>query len=212
VITGPVCVKVLQQLTAKRSGGVEGRIGLREKVVLAVIALLLLTGGIWRSGQFSAKSSDIIMAGYHEQAGPENGEPELITVHLVGAVNKPGIYHLPVGSRVYELIDLCGGFSEEADRELLNQARPLLDGEQIYIYTIGEAPASLSGNASAKININQASASELTALPGIGEVRAAQIVAYREKHGFFKDIREIMDVGGIGEKTFENISELITVY
>ena len=190
----------------------EGKVGLREKAVLGVLALLLVTGGVWRSGYFSTKGPEIIQAGYLEQAGSENSKPELITIHLVGAVNNPGIYQLPVGSRVYELLDLCGGFVEGADTETMNQARPLLDGEQIHILKIGEAPAPSGTGASTKININQATASDLTALPGIGDVRAGQIVAHRDKHGLFKDIREIMDVSGIGDKTFENIADFITIY
>jgi competence protein ComEA len=190
----------------------EGKIGLRDKIILGILILLLITGGLWRSGQLGTKGPDVIQAGYIEQNSPDNNEPELITIHLVGEVNNPGIYQLPQGSRVYQLIELCGGFSEEADREALNQARPLLDGEQVCIQKNGEAPAPSATGAAKKININQATASDLTALPGIGDVRAGQIVAHREKHGLFKDIREIMDVSGIGDKTFENIADYITIY
>ena len=190
----------------------EGKIGLRDKIILGILILLLITGGLWRSGQLGVKGPEVIQAGYIEQNSPDNNEPELITIHLVGEVNNPGIYQLPQGSRVYQLIELCGGFSEEADREALNQARPLLDGEQVCIQKIGEAPAPSATGAAKKININQASVSELTALPGIGEVRAAQIIAHREKHGLFKDIREIMDVSGIGDKTYANIADMISIY
>ena len=190
----------------------EGKVGLRDKIILGIIALLLVTGGIWRSGQFGTKGTELIQAGYIEDLSSDDDEPVLITIHVVGAVINPGIYQLPVGSRVYELISLCGGFSDEADQDTLNQARPLLDGEQILIQKIGEAPQRSLTNEPSKININQAAASDLTVLPGIGEIRAGQIIAHRDKHGFFKDIREIMDVSGIGEKTFENIMDLITIY
>lgn len=188
------------------------KIGLREKAVLGILALLLVTGGVWRAVQVSAPVPELIQAGHAEEQAPDNPEPELITVHLVGAVRSPGVYHLPAGARVYQLLELGGGFREEADREAINLARPLYDGEQIYVSSIGESPALPTGGSSMKININKASAAELTALPGIGEVRANQIVAHREKHGFFTDITEIMDVSGIGEATFNNIAELITVY
>jgi competence protein ComEA len=191
---------------------VEGKVSLREKIILGILVLLLLTGGIWRAAQFKPAPPEVVRESFSEEETVKN-EPELITVHLVGAVNYPGVYHLPAGSRVYELLDLCGGFAPEADRESLNQARPLLDGEQIHIKQAGEAPASSSeSSSSAKININQASASELTALPGIGEVRAGQIVDHREKNGYFKDPRELMDVSGIGDKTFDSIKDLVTVY
>ncbi len=190
---------------------------LREKIVIGFLVLLLLGGGVWRAVQTSAPDGEVILAGQEQQHFTDNDdldvEPEMITVHLVGAVNDPGVYQLPVGSRVFELLEIGGGFSEDADREALNQARPLLDGEQIYIHRTGEAqrPASISGG-SDKININRASASDLTALPGIGDVRANQIVAHRETHGYFTDLEQIMDVSGIGQSTFDNIAGQITIY
>lgn len=191
--------------------------GINEKVIIGLLVLLLISGGIWRGAQQNLKGSAITEAGggdVAEYAEPEP-EPELITVHLVGAVLNPGVYHLHKGARVYELLELAGGFSNEAEKETLNQARPLIDGEQIYIFRAGEAPGQemvFSGSVSKKVNINMAGAAELATLPGIGEVRANQIIAYREKHGYFTHIRELMDVSGIGEKTFENLEELITIY
>lgn len=195
----------------------EGRVSLREKIILGILVLLLISGGVWRAVQFSAPEPEIIQIGQGgsslEEEISEVSEPEMITVHLVGAVNKPGVYQLPVGSRVYELLEISGGFNNEADQETVNQARPLLDGEQIYINSIGEAaaPASAVGAAN-KININQASVQELTSLPGIGDVRANQIISYREEHGYFTSLDQIMDVSGIGESTFENIADQITIY
>jgi len=189
--------------------------GINEKIVIGLLILLLVSGGIWRGFQQNPEDPGLVRAGFEEPQEVTQAEPDLITVHLVGAVNNPGIYHLPDGSRVYELLDAAGGLNAEADQETINQARPLLDGEQIYIYEAGvasELNELAAGYASGKININTASAAELTALPGIGDVRAGQIVAHREKHGLFSDIRELMDVNGIGEKTFENFEALITVY
>lgn len=187
------------------------KISLREKVVFGVLVVLLITGGIWRADHLNKSSSQLMAVGEYEYEDLQQ-EPDLITVHLVGAVNNPDVYTLPAGSRVYELLQLCGGFSSEADHEAVNLARPLMDGEQIYVQKIGEAPTRAAAESAGKININQAGVKELTALPGIGEVRANQIIAHRENNGFFKDVREIMDVSGIGEKTFENIADLITVY
>lgn len=187
---------------------------LNEKVVIGLLVLLLLGGGVWRGFESKAGGPELVQADL-ETTGPEvEPEPELITVHLAGAVVNPGVYHLPTGSRVYELLDLAGGFSDEADRDYLNQARPLMDGEQIFVLKHEEnaTVSSSAAGSSAKININSASAAELTVLPGIGEVRASQIIAHRDKHGLFTDIKELMDVSGIGEKTFENIAELITIY
>ncbi len=195
----------------------EGRVSPKEIIILGVVVLLLAGGGIWRAVQVSSPGTEIIQAGSYggseAEAKSENTEPEMLTVHLVGAVKNPGIYMLPAGSRVYELLEQGGGFSSEADRETLNQARPLMDGEQIYIHRLGETPGpGESSGGGGKININRATASELTALPGIGEVRANQIVAHREEHGHFTDPAQIMDVSGIGDSTFNNIADKITIY
>ncbi len=190
---------------------------LREKIVIGFLVLLLVGGGVWRAVQTSDPGGEVALAGQQQQSLSADHdlveEPEMITVHLVGAVNNPGVYQLPVGSRVFELLEIGGGFSEDADQEVLNQARPLLDGEQIHIHRTGETerPPSLS-DGGGKLNINRASASDLTALPGIGEVRANQVVAHREAHGFFTDLEQIMDVSGIGQTTFNNIADQITIY
>jgi len=187
---------------------------LNEKVVIGLLVLLLIGGGVWRAHDHKAGQPELVQGSLGPNVPEAEPQPALITVHLAGAVVNPGVYHLPAGSRVYELLDLGGGFSDEADRDYINQARPLMDGEQVYVLKSGEN-TTVSGSAagvSAKININSAGAAELTALPGIGEVRANQIVAHREKHGLFTDIKELMDVSGIGEKTFENIADLISIY
>ncbi len=192
---------------------VHGIVGLREKIVVGVIVLLLITGAAWRAISPPVSRSGLVQISQAElQQSPEEKSPELITVHIVGAVSSPGVYQLPAGSRVYQLLELCGGFSAEADQETLNQARPLMDGEQIQIKQAGELPQANGSVSPSKININRATADELTALPGIGAVRAGQIVDHRDKHGQFTDIREIMDVSGIGETTFNNIADLITIY
>ncbi len=192
--------------------------GLQEKLILGLLALLLIGGGFWRAVQHKDPGFGALQAGFTQQAEDqtetENTAPELVTVHLVGAVANPGVYHLPVGSRVYELLEISGGLTEDADYESLNQARPLFDGEQVIVRSSNEAGESASSSFSqeVKININRATAAELMTLPGIGEVRAKQIVEYRDKNGYFTDPRELMDVGGIGEKTYSNLSELITIY
>ncbi|HSW35459.1 MAG TPA: helix-hairpin-helix domain-containing protein [Candidatus Limnocylindrales bacterium] len=191
-----------------------GGVGRREKITLGILVLLLLAGGVWRASEVIRPQAGMIQTDQDESLAPEETAPQLITVHLIGAVQNPGIYHLPIGSRVYQLLDQAGGFTAEADQEAINLARPLFDGEQINIYKTGEsmgtAPGPISGPA--KININKATAAELTALPGIGETRAARIVDHRTKHGFFTDTRDIMDVSGIGEGIFNGIAELITIY
>lgn len=142
-----------------------------------------------------------------------------VCVYICGAVVHAGVYELPEGSRVYQVIEAAGGLSEDADTLLINQARIVEDGEQIRIYTNEEGlDADLqihdqnSGKTEAgKININKADKEELMTLPGIGEAKAESILEYRDAQGGFQTIEEIMNIAGIKEAVFSKIKEKITV-
>ena len=165
-----------------------------------------------------------------EYPAESQGEPQIIYVDICGAVKKPGVYELPRGSRVFQAIEKAGGFLEEAQQNLINQAEYITDGQQIRIYTKEEAEkmresgtrdvtdqnflsqdASKEQNADGKININQADKAMLMTLSGIGETRAQAIIAYRQKHGSFSTIEELMQVEGIKEKIYEKLKDKITV-
>jgi competence protein ComEA len=150
-------------------------------------------------------------------AGPRRGQvvellppPESapVTVHVSGGVVQPGVYELPRGSRVQDALDAAGGPVDEADLDRINLARVLQDGQQIYVPLIGEDSVE---STRFPININVATAEQLSLLPGIGEVTAQAIVDYREAQGPFDRIEDIQDVAGIGPSTFETIKELISV-
>ena len=197
-----------------------GDFSIREKILLVVMLLLLLGGVLWKAApallqtlnsRGSAEQGDLLPLRELSFEAEAEAEPEMIIIHLVGAVFKPGIYHLPAGSRVYELLETAGGALEDADTASVNLARPLFDGEQVTIYRVGEEPAD-QASPGGKVNINKATVEELQTLPSIGEVRARRIIEHREKHGYFTHITEIMDVSGIGQGIFKQIEELITVY
>lgn len=147
----------------------------------------------------------------------------MIYVYVCGAVEEPGVYEVPEGSRVYEVLELAGGCIPEAASESINQARVLCDGEQLKIYTQEELTLGMASDnqmvegatmgqaMDGKININVASADELTTLKGIGMSRALAIIAYREEQGGFKSTEEIMNISGIGEHTYDKIKEQISV-
>lgn len=151
--------------------------------------------------------------------------PAPLLVDVAGAVQRPGVYQLPAGSRVQQAIDVAGGVTAEAELRLVNLARPLHDGEKLYVPAKGEeAPPSSTGSTAQTgtapangtatafpININTASAQELEALPGIGPVTAQAIVAYRQANGPFSSVKQIVEVKGIGEGTLAKIRDLITV-
>ncbi|MBI5305568.1 MAG: helix-hairpin-helix domain-containing protein [Chloroflexi bacterium] len=147
--------------------------------------------------------------------------PASITVDVRGAVNKPGVYTLALGSRVQEALTLAGDATNAADLRPLNLARKLNDGEQLYIPVLGEAPptsapASAKGTPTiakspgGKINLNTATLPELDTLPGIGPAIAQRILDYRQQNGAFAKIEDIKKVRGIGDAMFDQIKDLIT--
>lgn len=133
-----------------------------------------------------------------------------IYVYVCGAVNCEGVYELPVGSRVYEAIEMAGGFREDAAGSEVNQAEVLEDATRLYIPTVSEAAESQSVS-DGKININKATKEELMTLPGVGSSRADSIIQYREEVSAFKSIEDIMLVSGIKEGLFEKIKDFIKI-
>jgi len=185
-------------------------------VVVLVSAVMLGTGMIMGKNLAETKvvpSEQVVIE--------DSGEPIYITSYVVGAVNKPDVYELPINSIVKDAIEKAGGPTEDADLVAINLARKVQDGEEIIVPAKqvflsdsndpGNSVSTASANSSGKININTASAKELEALPGIGEVKSNAIVQYRKDYGLFRDIRDIINVSGIGEKTFENIKDLIVI-
>lgn len=144
-------------------------------------------------------------------------------VHVCGAVERPGVYELPQGSRIYQAIECAGGLSNEADPDYLNQADFVSDGEKVYVPTreeVAEMDSPLqnvvtqSGETSATsglVNLNTASEDQLCTLPGIGSSKARSIIAYREEHGSFDRIESVMNVAGIKDGLFQKIKAYITV-
>ncbi len=150
--------------------------------------------------------------------------PSPILVHVDGAVKNPGVYQLSRTSRVADAIQVAGGLCEKSDTAHINLAAPLTDGSKIYIPEKGEAltpdqigagyestPITDVPSLSNPININKASLDELMQLPGIGSTKAKEIIRYREEHGPFLAKEEIKNVSGIGETTYNQLKDLITV-
>ena len=136
------------------------------------------------------------------QAGP-------IQAYITGAVVSPGVYTLQPESRVNDLVQAAGGALPEADMTSVNLAKRVSDEDQVYVSSVDEAPPASSR--SNLLDINQASAEQLMALPGIGEVRSRAIVNYRIEIGRFQRIDQLLDVPGIGSATFEGIRDLVAL-
>jgi competence protein ComEA len=136
--------------------------------------------------------------------------PAALEVHVAGAVLNPGVYTLPPGSRVHAALEAAGGPAGDANLEALNLAEFLADGEQLRVPTRVEA-ATQASTAANLLDLNTAAQAELEALPGIGPIMAERIITYRQEHGPFVYLEDIMAVEGIGEGIFAEIKSLVTV-
>jgi len=150
--------------------------------------------------------------------------PQPIMVDISGAVNRPGVYVLPAESRIKDAIEVAGGLDDTADRDLVNLAAPISDGQKVLIPEKGlnqskssvvqtpSNPNSLSETLEKPlININTATKEQLDQLPGIGAEKAQAIIDFRTRNGPFKSIDNIQVVPGIGPAIFEQIKSLITI-
>ena len=158
-----------------------------------------------------------------EEVKEEGDEPaeekvqQFVYVHVCGAVKNPGVYKLSNDSRVYEAVMAAGGPREDGCPDLINQARPVSDGEQIYVPdsedSLSESLVQGTEGISSDgiVNINTASKDELMTLPGIGNSKAESIVSYRETNGSFTDINDLKNVEGIKDGVFNKVKDKISI-
>lgn len=140
--------------------------------------------------------------------------PSPIRVHVAGAVQHPGIVELPSGAIAADAIDAAGGPLPGADLDSLNLAAEVEPGQRILVPLPGTevaSPEPVSSAAEATLDLNQASAADLESLPGIGPSLALAIIQYREEHGAFASIEELLDVPGIGPARFAQLRDLLRV-
>ena len=147
----------------------------------------------------------------------EESLSEVIMVDIKGAVRVPGVYEMNAKDRVIDVIDRAEGIIDNADSKGVNFAQKVEDQMVIYIPEIGEEYESpvqtieSSSEGTTLVNINEADKNRLMTLNGIGASKADSIIRYRDEHGFFKTIDDIKNVSGIGNATFENLKEMITI-
>lgn len=144
-----------------------------------------------------------------------------VVVHVAGQVHAPGIVELAAGARVHEAVAAAGGATDTADLAAINLARPVVDGEQVYVPGAGESlPPAASGAGSGgtgqaavpgPVDLNRSTLADLDVLPGIGPVLAQRIVDWREQHGRFTVVDELGEVAGIGPTLLERLRPLVAV-
>ena len=182
----------------------------RRNLIIAAsagVAVVALIGSFWSNGM--SGSGDVVVAAT-APAELEPTTPGTLFVHVVGEVANPGVYEVPVDSRVMDAVSLAGGLTDNADPMSLNLARMVQDGEQIIVGTTGHAGASHSLRSSL-ININTATQSDFETLPRIGPALADRIVAFRDEQGPFASVEGLLDVPGIGELTLAGMRDKITL-
>lgn len=186
-----------------------------KKLIVILILLVFIALGI---GMYIGKTYLVSNKEQTQTLDIQNTQelsPQKIKVYVTGEVKHPDVYELEENSIIKDAITLAGGVTENADLISINLAKKLTDGEEVIVpakeNSTSNSTVSASNAKTGKININSATKEELMTLPGIGEVKANAIIDYRTKNGTFKSIHDIVNVSGIGEKTFEKIKDLITV-
>ncbi len=187
--------------------------------LLAVFLLLSLLGS--GSGiQYETETGEGQILTENDEISNIEGEitadPQIIFVDVVGCVVNPGVYQLNAGSRVFQLIDLAGGLTADADVRSINRAAILLDEQVVRVLSVDEYEelqnsSSGVGFVDGKVELNSADAKALESLSGIGPSMAQKIIDYRMEHGKFNKAEDLKKVSGIGEKTFQRIKDQICV-
>ncbi|MHB9112353.1 MAG: helix-hairpin-helix domain-containing protein [Thermoleophilia bacterium] len=201
----------------------------QQMIGWAVVGLIiLLVGANYLRGQLDTPESD---AGVALTVGNKEDRPApRLKVHVVGAVVRPGLYELDANSRVADALEKAGGATPAADLAQINLAAKMADGQQLVIPEQGAAVAGSTGaaggatssvpaggsasgapGASQPVNLNAATLDQLTSLDGIGPKTAQKIIEYREAHGGFTSIEELLEVPGIGPAKFEQIKAHVVI-
>ncbi|WP_439690681.1 helix-hairpin-helix domain-containing protein [Curtobacterium sp. SP.BCp] len=198
-------------------GGTGGGAGPTEVVVSGA------SGGPAASGPSASGAAG---AAGSPGSGPVAASASVVVVHVAGAVADAGIVTLPAGSRIAAAVERAGGAARDADLGRLNLARPVVDGERVYVPRVGEddpppeaapgvgtpsAAAGGSGAAPGVVDLNSADATVLETLPGIGPALAARIIAWRAEHGRFASVEDLLDVSGIGDAKFADLRDRVRV-
>ena len=219
------------ELRSVKSAGDLKRLFTDNKELLKTAALPLVIGVAVLFFWFYGAEDDIIVSGgdddgagvVSENAGEQDYSDAgaAMYVDISGAVVNPGVYEVTGTTRLFQVIEMAGGLAENADVDSLNRAEIVYDGQKIIVGTTDGSGGESSGQNSSdsgksgitngKVNLNLADSATLQTIPGIGPSKAERIIDYRETNGRFRTIQDIMNITGIGEKTFESIRDYITV-
>jgi competence protein ComEA len=185
--------------------------GRSQLVVYAAVAIaLLLVGARAIRGEGGSESSFAVASGGRSSGGggfSVGGSGGEVVVDVTGAVRRPGVYRLPLGSRVEDALARAGGALGKAELEAINRAARLADGQQVVVPEAGPGGVATagSGGEDGPISLGTATAEQLEGIEGIGPVTAAGIIAFRDEHGGLSSIDQLDQVSGIGPATMESL-------
>jgi len=206
--------------------GARWRVGLGAAIVLLVLGVAVAVIAGLATGHGGAHPVAELTPNAGAAVTPGTPAPTAaasVVVHVLGQVNRPGVYELPAGARVIDAVGAAGGFTPAADQSALNLAQVLGDGEQVAVPKPGDAPppsaaappgaAGSTGTAQpgAKIDLNAATLEQLETLPRVGPALAQRILDWRSQNGRFASVDDLKNVSGIGDKTFAQLQDLVVV-
>ncbi|ANE04578.1 ComEA family DNA-binding protein [Corynebacterium crudilactis] len=185
------------------------QISLKHAIIVCIIVMVALAGWFLSRDKPAAPPTMAALAETYQTPAPSSK----LVVSVVGHVSKPGLVTLAEGSRVADALGVAGALPD-ADLTALNLAQVLIDGTQIHVLAIGEAPpqeahGEPSGSSSGLISLNTATLADLVSLPGVGEKTAQTILDFRDTNGGFSSVEDLLQVKGIGPSKFEQLSPLV---
>jgi competence protein ComEA len=207
-----------------------GRLAVLVVVVVAWRAFVVAGGGgagpppeltLPRASSPASSSSGGSSSSSDGTSSPDGGTGSApgVVVHVAGAVVRPGVYRLGGSPRVADAVDAAGGPAPDADLDAVNLAAPVADGERVYLPRRGEpmppsgveTAGAVTAATAGPLDLNAATAEQLDALPGVGPSTAAAILAYRQEHGRFRSVDELLEVRGIGEAKLADLRSKVRV-
>jgi competence protein ComEA len=179
-------------------------LGRSQLLVYAVIAVaVIVIGARWIRSSAEGTTGGAAISFAADSAHEAEGTRDVV-VHVAGAVARPGVYRLPAGSRVTDAVRRAGGFAPRANRDTVNLAARLSDGQQVVVPGPGAAAASAVGGQTGPISLGSATIEQLDQVEGIGPVTAQKIIEFRDQRGGLSSIDQLDEVDGIGPSTMES--------
>ncbi len=186
---------------------------MKEKLIYGslITVLIIISGFLYMNEKHGDEVEIVTEAALSDEVTDVIIPVATVVVYITGEVINPGVYEAYEGQRLYEMIEMAGGFTEEASESSLNLARKVFDGEQVHVPSLEAVTAAEVKVTQNKININQANVDELMELTGVGEAKAEAIIEYRTNNGPYQRIEDIMNVAGIKEAMFNKIKDEIII-